>query len=129
MSEKEKWGLMADTGKDSVIFYDREAEWRCVFVKSSGKTARFHFFVALCPSEMYNNKPRQAEACFHGKTGRPPGGRAYAAEVLMLMTTALNSILGLYIILVLVLVVLVPKKNSAFGHARNRGAGNPGNTV
>ena len=40
-----------------------------------------------------------------------------------------NDILGLYIILVLVLVVLVPKKNSAFGHARNRGAGNPGNTV
>lgn len=40
----------------------------------------------------------------------------------MLMNTALNSILGLYIILVLVLVVLVPKKNSAFGHARNKGA-------
>nr|WP_325212101.1 hypothetical protein [uncultured Oscillibacter sp.] len=40
----------------------------------------------------------------------------------MLLTNALNDILGLYIILVLVLVVLVPKKNSAFGHARNRGA-------
>ena len=40
----------------------------------------------------------------------------------MLTTTVLNSILGLYIILVLVLVVLVPKKNSAFGHARNKGA-------
>lgn len=40
----------------------------------------------------------------------------------MLMDTALNSILGLYIILVLVLVVLVPKENSAFGHARNKGA-------
>ena len=40
----------------------------------------------------------------------------------MLTTNALNSILGLYIILVLVLVVLVPKKNSAFGHARNKGA-------
>ena len=33
-----------------------------------------------------------------------------------------NDILGLYIILVLVLVVLVPKKNSAFGHARNKDA-------
>ena len=40
----------------------------------------------------------------------------------MLMDTALNSILGLYIILVLVLAALVPKKNSAFGHARNKGA-------
>ncbi len=39
-------------------------------------------------------------------------------------TTALNSILGLYIILVLVLVVPVPKKNSAFGHARNKGGMN-----
>lgn len=39
----------------------------------------------------------------------------------MLMANALNSILGLYIILVLVLVVLVPKQNSAFGHARNKG--------
>lgn len=42
----------------------------------------------------------------------------------MLTTNALNSILGLYIILVLVLVVLVPKPNSAFGHARNKGAVN-----
>lgn len=33
-----------------------------------------------------------------------------------------NDILGLYIILVLVLVVLVPKQNSAFGHARNKGS-------
>lgn len=32
-----------------------------------------------------------------------------------------NDILGLYIILVLVLVVLPPKPNSAFGHARNKG--------
>lgn len=39
----------------------------------------------------------------------------------MLTNTALNSILGLHIILVLVLVALVPKKNSAFGHARNKG--------
>ncbi len=39
----------------------------------------------------------------------------------MLTVFALNSILALYIILVLVLVVLVPKKNSAFGHARNKG--------
>ena len=38
---------------------------------------------------------------------------------------ALNSILGLYIILVLVLVVLVRKENSAFGHAQNKGAGFP----
>ena len=35
-----------------------------------------------------------------------------------------NDILGLYIILVLVLVVLVRKPNSAFGHARNKGAVN-----
>ena len=42
----------------------------------------------------------------------------------MLTNTALNSILGLHIILVLVLVALVPKKNSAFGHARNKGAVN-----
>ena len=35
-----------------------------------------------------------------------------------------NDILGLYIILVLVLVVLPPKPNSAFGHARNKGAVN-----
>lgn len=42
----------------------------------------------------------------------------------MLTTTALNSILGLDIILVLVLVVLPPKPNSAFGHARNKGAVN-----
>lgn len=39
----------------------------------------------------------------------------------MLTATALNSIPGLDIILILVLVVLVPKKNSAFGHARNKG--------
>lgn len=38
-----------------------------------------------------------------------------------MLTNVLNSILGLYIILVLVLVALVPKKNSAFGHARNKG--------
>ena len=42
----------------------------------------------------------------------------------MLTMNALNSILGLYIILVLVLVVPVPKPNSAFGHARNKGAVN-----
>lgn len=41
-----------------------------------------------------------------------------------MLTSILNSILGLYIILVLVLVVLVPKPNSAFGHARNKGAVN-----
>lgn len=40
----------------------------------------------------------------------------------MLRCGVLNSILGLYIILVLVLVTLVPKENSAFGHARNKGA-------
>jgi len=40
----------------------------------------------------------------------------------MLTISVLNSILGLDIILVLVLVVLVPKENSAFGHARNKGA-------
>ena len=39
----------------------------------------------------------------------------------MLTADFLNSIIGLDIILVLVLVVLVPKKNSAFGHARNKG--------
>lgn len=39
-----------------------------------------------------------------------------------MMANLLNSILGLYIILVLVLVVPVSKENSAFGHARNRGA-------
>lgn len=39
----------------------------------------------------------------------------------MMTMHALNSILGLYIILVLVLVVLPPKQNSAFGHARNKG--------
>ncbi len=42
----------------------------------------------------------------------------------MSMTNALNSILGLYIILVLVLVVLVSKPNNAFGHARNKGGTN-----
>ncbi len=42
----------------------------------------------------------------------------------MMTMHALNSILGLYIILVLVLVVLPPKQNSAFGHARNKGAVN-----
>lgn len=40
-----------------------------------------------------------------------------------MLMNALNSILGLYIILVLVLVALVPKENNAFGHARNKGAG------
>ncbi|MEY8385789.1 hypothetical protein AALC17_00655 [Oscillospiraceae bacterium 38-13] len=40
----------------------------------------------------------------------------------MLTSMILNSILGLDIILVLVLAVAVPKKNSAFGHARNKGA-------
>ena len=55
--------------------------------------------------------------------GRPPKGRlARRRERLMMTMHALNSILGLYIILVLVLVVLVPKKNSAFGHARNKDA-------
>ena len=39
----------------------------------------------------------------------------------MLTTYALNSILGLYIIHTSVLVVLPPKQNSAFGHARNKG--------
>ena len=42
----------------------------------------------------------------------------------MLMMNVFNDILGLYIILVLVLVVLAPKPNSAFGHARNKGAVN-----
>lgn len=42
----------------------------------------------------------------------------------MLTMNVFNDILGLYIILVLVLVVLVPKPNSAFGHARNKGAVN-----
>ncbi len=40
----------------------------------------------------------------------------------MWMTTVLNSILGLDIILVLVLVIFVPKENNVFGHARNKGA-------
>lgn len=40
----------------------------------------------------------------------------------MFTTMVLNNILGLDIILVLVLVILVPKENSAFGHARNKGA-------
>ena len=71
---------------------------------------------------MYNNKPRQARGFPTGRA-RTPEDRFQAAEGSpMLMNTALNSILGLYIILVLVLVVLVPKKNSAFGHARNKGA-------
>lgn len=35
----------------------------------------------------------------------------------MLTMNVLNSILGLDIILILVLVVLAPEKNSAFGHA------------
>ena len=39
----------------------------------------------------------------------------------MLTANVLNSMIGLDIILVLVLVVVVPKKNSAFGHARNKG--------
>lgn len=39
----------------------------------------------------------------------------------MLTTAVLNSILGLDIILVLVLVALVPKENNAFGHAQNKG--------
>lgn len=39
----------------------------------------------------------------------------------MLTNTLLNSILCLDIILVLVLVVLVSKKNSAFGHVQNKG--------
>ena len=42
----------------------------------------------------------------------------------MLTADFLNSIIGLDIILVLVLVVLVPKMNSAFGHARNKGGMN-----
>ena len=45
----------------------------------------------------------------------------------MLTTNVLNDILGLYIILVLVLVVLVPKENSAFGHAQNKGGCFPQN--
>ena len=40
----------------------------------------------------------------------------------MLMTTLLNSILVLYIILVLVLVVLPAETNSGVGHARIKGA-------
>ena len=75
---------------------------------------------------MYNNKPRQAEGFPRGEPARAEtlDGRANAAEVALMLTGyALNSILGLYIILVLVLVVLVPKQNSAFGHARNKGAG------
>ena len=35
----------------------------------------------------------------------------------MLTANVLNGILGLDIILILVLVVLAPKKNSVFGHA------------
>lgn len=42
----------------------------------------------------------------------------------MLTMNVFNDILGLYIILVLVLVVPAPKPNSAFGHARNKGAVN-----
>ena len=45
----------------------------------------------------------------------------------MLRCGVLNSILGLYIILVLVLVILVPKENSAFGHAQNKGGCFPQN--
>ena len=57
-----------------------------------------------------------------GKTGAAVPDIRVCKEKIMLISTALNSILGLDIILVLVLVVLVPKKNSAFGHARNKGA-------
>ncbi|MDO4314464.1 MAG: hypothetical protein Q4C45_01720 [Oscillospiraceae bacterium] len=38
----------------------------------------------------------------------------------MYMMTALINILAISIILVLVLVLLVPKKNSAFGHAPSK---------
>ena len=41
----------------------------------------------------------------------------------MLTANVLNNLIGLDIILVLVLVVVVQKKNSAFGHAQNKGAG------
>lgn len=72
---------------------------------------------------MYNNKSRQVEG-----PPREAGRRRTAPERRrkrpMLTMNVFNDILGLYIILVLVLVVLVPKPNSAFGHARNKGAVN-----
>ncbi len=71
---------------------------------------------------MYNVKTRQARAAFPGGNRPAPDARRWTEECPMLMSSVLNSILGLDIILVLVLVVLVPKKNSAFGHARNKGA-------
>ena len=70
--------------------------------------------------DMYNNKPRQAEG-----SPEEAGRRRTAPERWRkrpMLTNVLNSILGLYIILVLVLVVLVSKQNSAFGHAQNKGA-------
>ena len=66
---------------------------------------------------MYNNDSRQAESSFQ----ETAGGRLARRRERPMMMHALNSILGLYIILVLVLVVLPPKQNSAFGHARNKG--------
>ena len=96
---------MPDSGKSSVVFHESRRKNPVFFVKSSGKHGASHFFVALYETGRYNIKTRQAAG------GNP-----------MLTNTALNSILGLHIILVLVLVALVPKKNSAFGHARNKGA-------
>ena len=76
---------------------------------------------------MYNNKTRQAKGVSPKETGPAGRPRVRGGGFPMLTTAVLNSILGLDIILVLVLVVLVPKENSAFGHAQNKGGCFPQN--
>ncbi|WP_300415275.1 hypothetical protein [uncultured Oscillibacter sp.] len=51
---------MPGSGKSSVIFDEDGGESPAVFVKSSGKRGSSDFFVALCETGRYNNKPRQA---------------------------------------------------------------------
>ena len=75
-------------------------------------------------TDMYNNKSRQAEGPQKREAGRRRAAFKRRRERPMQTMNVFNDILGLYIILVLVLVVLPPKQNSAFGHARNKGAVN-----
>ena len=109
MSGKNQCALLEDSGDNSVIFTVVSRSYAFYFVKLTRKNKAVNFFVALCRTDRYNNKTRLAEAA-------PKGGFAPDAlpldggECPMLTTSVLNSILGLDIILVLVLVVLVPKR-------------------
>jgi hypothetical protein len=71
---------------------------------------RVKFYVAILPGGLYN-KAQLSKAVF------PPLRAGWTAEVFMFLSSAVNSILALNIILVLVRIIFARKKNNVFGHA------------